>query len=161
MTRLLVFLSVLVGFVIILALSTYKNLPVNNEKFNFKKSSEAYHAHQELVAAITAPKEAEVKEEVAAVATAPKIELNTPELVNGEKVFSKCLACHGAFGEGKPSQKAAHIGGQYDWYIQKQLTDMKAGIVRINEAMVPTLKGLSEKDIKDVAIYVSKLPWKK
>jgi len=162
MTRLLVFLSVLVGFVIILTFSTYKNLPVSNEKFDYQKSAEAFHAHTELIKNITAPKhEAAVTEEEVVVAEAPKVELNTPELVSGEKIYSKCLACHGQSGEGKPSQKAAKIGGQYDWYITKQLTDMKAGVIRVNEAMNPTLKGLSEKDITDVAAYISKLPWKK
>jgi cytochrome c553 len=160
MTRLLVFSSVLVGFVIVLAFATYKNLPISNDKFDFQKASSAYLAHKDLVTKITAPKEEAAVEEVSAVAAAPKVDLNTPELVSGEKVFSKCLACHGAGGEGKPSQKAAHIGGQYDWYIVKQLTDMKNG-TRVNEAMNPTLKGLSEKDITDVAAYITKLPWKK
>lgn len=159
MTRLLVFLSVLVGFVIILTLSTFKNLPVSNEKFSFDKSAAEHFAHVELINKITAPKEEGPAEEAKA-APVFKVDLNTPELVAGEKVFSKCLACHGAEGEGKASQKAAHIGGQYDWYIVKQLTDMKAG-TRVNEAMNPTLKGLSEKDITDVAAYISKLPWKK
>ena len=53
MTRLLVFLSVLVGFVIILTFSTYKNLPVSNEKFDYQKSAEAFHAHTELIKNIT------------------------------------------------------------------------------------------------------------
>jgi cytochrome c553 len=159
MLRLTVFLSMLVGFVLILTLSYFKDLPVTNNKFDFQKSAEEHKAHVELIQKVTAPVEVETaKEEV--VATAPKVDLNTPQLVSGEKIYSKCLACHGQSGEGKVSQKAAHIGGQYDWYIEKQLTDMKSG-VRVNEAMNPILKGLSEQDIKDVAAYVTKLPWKK
>jgi cytochrome c553 len=159
MLRLTVFLSMLVGFVLILTLSYFKDLPVSNSKFDFQKSAEEHKAHVELIQKVTAPVEVEAaKEEV--VATAPKIDLNTPQLVSGEKIYSKCLACHGQSGEGKVSQKAAHIGGQYDWYLEKQLTDMKSG-VRVNEAMNPILKGLSEQDIKDVAAYVTKLPWKK
>jgi cytochrome c553 len=149
----------LVGFILILTLSYFKDLPVTNNKFDFQKSAEEHKAHVELITKVTAPVEVETaKEEVAA--TAPKVDLNTPQLVSGEKIYSKCLACHGQGGEGKVSQKAAHIGGQYDWYIEKQLTDMKSG-VRVNEAMNPTLKGLSVQDIKDVAAYVTKLPWKK
>jgi cytochrome c553 len=160
MSRLIIFLSMLVGFVLILTLSTYKNLPVSNEKFDFQKASAEHSAYIELIKKVTAPKEENTQEEVVTTVAAPKIELNTPELVSGEKVYAKCIACHGNSGEGKPSQKAAHIGGQYDWYIEKQLTDMKHA-VRVNEAMNPTLKGLSEKDIKDVAAYITKLPWKK
>ena len=44
--------------------------------------------------------------------------------------------------------------------IEKQLTDMKSGD-RINVAMAPIVKGLSPQDIKDVAAYVTLLPWNK
>jgi len=162
MTRLTVFLTVLVGFVLVLATFAYRNLPVDNNKFNFEQSKEAYDTHVEAVnKAIEASHEIAKKDDEAAPAEVEiKIDLNTPQLVSGSKVFSKCIACHGKDGAGKASQKAPHIGGQYDWYIEKQLTDMKSG-ARINEAMMPTLKGLSEQDMKDVAAYVTKLPWKK
>lgn len=160
MVRLIVFLSMLVGFVIVLTLSNYKNLPIDSKKFSFEKASAEHAAQVALIKETTAPKEEVVVEEVTKVVSAPVVDLNTPELVSGSKIYSKCLACHGIAGEGKVSQKSAHIGGQYDWYIVKQLTDMKSG-VRVNEAMNPTLKGLSPKDITDVAAYVTKLPWKK
>ena len=160
MTRLIVFLSVLTGFVLILVLYTYKTLPLTNDKFDLKKTETAYKAHVEKVLEVTAPKEIEAAAEVAEVEYAPVVDLNTPQLVAGNKLFNQCIACHGKGGEGKASQKAPHIGGQYDWYIEKQLTDMKAG-ARINVAMVPIVKGLSPNDIKDVAAYVTKLPWNK
>lgn len=162
MTRLTVFLTVLTGFILVLVLFTYRNLPVDNAKFSYEKSKEAYDAHTEAVhKAIEASHEvAKADEEAAPAEVEIKIDLNTPQLVSGNKVFSKCIACHGKDGAGKAAQKAPHIGGQYDWYIEKQLTDMKSG-ARVNEAMMPTLKGLSDQDMKDVAVYVSKLPWKK
>jgi len=160
MTRLTVFLSVLTGIVLVLTLSTFKNVNVSNSKFDFNQAKEAHKAYVEKIekakesAMNPHPEVEEVKE------IEFKVDLNTPELVNGNKVYSKCIACHGKIGEGKSAQKAPHIGGQYDWYIEKQLVDMKSG-ARINDAMVPTLKGLSDQDMKDVAVYVSKLPWKK
>lgn len=162
MTRLTVFLSVLIGFVLTLTFFTYRNLPVNNAKFDFEKSKEEYNTKQEAIHKAIEASHAEPKgeEETAVAEVEIKVDLNTPQLVSGNKVFSKCIACHGKDGAGKPAQKAPHIGGQFDWYLEKQLTDMKSG-ARINEAMVPTLKGLSDQDIKDVAAYVSKLPWKK
>ena len=160
MTRLTVFLSVLTGFILILVLNTYKTLPVSNEKFDLKKTETAYKEHAEKVLEATTPKEVEVAGEVAEVEYAPVVDLNTPQLVAGNKIFGQCIACHGKGGEGKASQKAPHIGGQYDWYIEKQLTDMKAG-ARINVAMNPILKGLSPEDMKAVAAYVTKLPWNK
>lgn len=162
MTRLIVFLSVLTGFILVLVLYTYKTFPISNEKFDLKKTETAYKAHVEKVLEVTAPKEVEAvsEGEGAEVEYAPVVDLNTPQLVSGNKIFGQCIACHGKGGEGKASQKAPHIGGQYDWYIEKQLNDMKSG-VRINAAMMPFLKGLSPQDIKDVAAYVTKLPWSK
>jgi cytochrome c553 len=160
MTRLTVFLSVLTGFVLILVLNTFKTLPVSNEKFDLVKTEKAYKEHAEKVLEVTAPKEVEAVAEVAEVEYAPVVDLNTPQLVAGHKIYSQCIACHGKGGEGKASQKAPHIGGQYDWYIEKQLTDMKSG-ARINAAMMPILKGLSPQDMKDAAAYVSLLPWNK
>lgn len=160
MTRLIIFLSVLTGFILALVLYTYKSFPVSNEKFNLKKTEAAYMAHTNLVNEVTAPKEIESVSEAEQVEYAPVVDLSTPQLVAGNKVFNQCIACHGKGGEGKASQKAPHIGGQYDWYIEKQLTDMKSG-ARINVAMNPILKGLSSQDMKDVAAYVTLLPWNK
>ena len=39
MTRLLVFLAVLAGFILALVLFSYKSLPVSNEKFNIKRAT--------------------------------------------------------------------------------------------------------------------------
>ncbi len=160
MTRLTVFLSVLTGLILILVLYTFKGFPVSNEKFDLNKTEAAYVAHQELIKEVTAPKEVEAVGEVAEVEYAPVVDLSTPQLVAGNKIFSQCIACHGKGGEGKTSQKAPHIGGQYDWYIEKQLTEMKSG-ARVNAAMMPILKGLSPQDMKDVAAYVTLLPWNK
>jgi cytochrome c553 len=160
MTRLTVFLSVLAGFVLLLVLNTYKTLPIVNSKFDLNKTEAEYVAHANFVKEVTAPKENEGVAEVEAVEYAPVVDLNTPQLVAGNKTFNQCIACHGKGGEGKASQKAPHIGGQYDWYVEKQLTDMKSGD-RINAAMVPIVKGLTADDIKNVAAYVSLLPWNK
>jgi cytochrome c553 len=161
MTRLMVFLGVLAGFIFALVLFSYNNLPVNNSKFDIKKVEEAHHANAELIHELTAPKEhVAVDEEAVVKEYAPVVDLNTPQLVAGHKLFNQCISCHGKGGEGKSSQKAPFIGGQFDWYIEKQLTDMKSG-TRINPPMATIVKGLSPQDIKDVAAYVSHLPWKK
>jgi cytochrome c553 len=160
MTRLIVFLSVLVGFVLALVLYSYNSLPVQNEKFNLSQTAEQFHKKEVLVQTLLAPKEKEEVVEVEVKEYAPVVDLNTPQLVAGHKLFTQCISCHGKGGEGKASQKAPFIGGQYDWYIEKQLTEMKAG-VRSNPVMNPILKGLSPQDMKDLAAYVSKLPWKK
>lgn len=160
MTRLMVFLGVLLGFVLALALFSYNNLPVDTAKFDIKKVEEAHHANVELIHELTAPKETSAETEVVVAEYAPVVDLSTPQLVAGNKLYNQCISCHGKGGEGKASQKAPFIGGQFDWYIEKQLVDMKSG-ERSNPAMATILKGLSPQDIKDVAAYVSMLPWKK
>lgn len=160
MTRLMVFLGVLAGFILILVLFTFKSLPVGNEKFDIKKVETEYKEKQNLIAEVTAPKEKASGEEAVEIEYAPVVDLSTPQLQAGAKIFNQCIACHGKGGEGKASQKAPHIGGQYDWYIEKQLVDMKSG-ARINVAMNPIVKGLSPEDMKNVAAYVAALPWDK
>ncbi len=160
MTRLIVFISVLACFVLALVLFSYKSLPVSNAKFDLHKTETAYEQREHLIHELTAPKEKVAEVEVEVKEYAPVVELSTPELVKGHKLFNQCISCHGKGGEGKASQKAPFIGGQFDWYIEKQLTEMKAGI-RVNAVMNPILKGLSPQDMKDLAAYVSRLPWKK
>jgi cytochrome c553 len=58
---------------------------------------------------------------------------------------------------GIPAQKAPRIAGQHDWYIAKQLQDIKAGVTRKNPVMIPFVSKLSEQDMKDLAAYISKL----
>ncbi|GEM_PF-378356 len=160
MTRLMVFLGVMTGLVFILILFTFKTTPVNNEKFDLKKVETEYNEKQKVIAEVTAPKENTGAEEVAEIEYAPVVDLSTPQLQAGAKIYGQCIACHGKGGEGKASQKAPHIGGQYDWYVEKQLVDMKSG-ARINVAMNPIVKGLSPDDMKNVAAYVAALPWDK
>lgn len=160
MTRLMVFLGVLTGFILILVLFTFKSAPVSNEKFDLHKVETEYKNKQAEIAAATAPKEHTATAEVEFVEYAPVVDLSTPALQAGSKIYSQCIACHGKGGEGKASQKAPLIGGQYAWYIEKQLVDMKSGD-RINVAMAPIVKGLSPEDMKNVAAYVEALPWDK
>lgn len=160
MTRLIVFLSVMTALVLALVLFSYKSLPVVNDKFNLQATAESYEKKTHLVETLLAPKEKVVEVEVEVKEYAPVVDLNTPQLVAGHKLYTQCISCHGKGGEGKTSQKAPFIGGQFDWYLEKQLTDMKSG-VRVNLVMNPILKGLNAQDIKDLSAYVSKLPWKK
>lgn len=160
MTRLIVFLSVLATFVLALVMFSYKSLPVSNEKFDIKATEEKHREHSQLVETLLAPKEKVAEVEVVVKEYAPVVDLNTPQLVSGHKLYNQCISCHGKGGEGKTSQKAPFIGGQFDWYIEKQLVEMKSG-VRNNVSMAVIVKGLSPQDMKDLAAYVSLLPWKK
>lgn len=79
------------------------------------------------------------------------------DAAKGAELYKQCIACHGPKGDGIAAQKAPRIAGQYDWYILKQLQDIKAGVTRKNPVMVPFLSKLGEQDMKDLAAYISKL----
>jgi len=75
----------------------------------------------------------------------------------GKKLYKKCMVCHGRKGEGKRSQKAPRLQGQFDWYIVTQLKNMKAKKLRVNRKMDPYIKKLSDQDILDLAAFIKTL----
>lgn len=83
--------------------------------------------------------------------------VNAQDIGKGKTLYAQCILCHGEKGEGNPSQKAPKLSGQYDWYVLKQLKDIKAGSVRSNPVMVPFLNKLNEQDMKDLAAYIATL----
>jgi cytochrome c553 len=168
MTRLIVFVSFLISLIGVLFLAKFQTEPVSNDKFSLeqleksvelaKKESEKHHEQQMLEEAGLVTKEEAAPEVVAKV----EIPLDTPELQRGYDVFhksGKCTTCHGNNGEGRKSQKAPMVAGQYDWYLLTQLQNMKNKI-RVNKVMEPYLAPLSDQDLQDVSHYLSKLPSK-
>ncbi len=79
------------------------------------------------------------------------------DAAKGAELYKQCITCHGDKGDGNPAMKAPRLSGQHDWYVLKQLQDMKAGKIRKNDVMNPFLAKLSEQDMKDLAAYISKL----
>ena len=161
MNRFLAFIGFVIVLIVVTSLSKYRDLDVKNERFDFDKAKKNYQAKmmekEELAkerAKLLAPK----VEVVAVTDNKPLVELTTPQLVSGSKLYAKCIVCHGKQGQGKKSQNAPHIGGQYDWYIESSIVDMQKG-VRENKVMQPYIRKLSAQDVKDLAAYISKLPW--
>jgi cytochrome c553 len=75
------------------------------------------------------------------------------DAAKGKALFATCIQCHGEKGDGNPEKKAPRISGQHDWYVIKQVTEIKNG-VRKNPDMQPFVAKLSEQDIKDLAAYI-------
>ena len=82
----------------------------------------------------------------------------------GKVLFEVCAVCHGDNGEGNSALHAPVIGGQEDWYVERQLKNFKAGF-RAGDprdiygaqmrAMAMTLA--DDQEIADVAAYVTSL----
>lgn len=163
MGKLVTFLITLLGLVVVASLVKYRELPTTSERFSFEAASEAHANKLKELADLAAKREEHlhpkvVEEEV--VDQGPVVVLDTPQLERGSDLYQKCVVCHGKLGEGKKAQNAPRIGGQLDWYIEQQLVNMKTG-ARVNAVMNPYLKPLEGQDFKDLAAYISKLPWDK
>lgn len=82
------------------------------------------------------------------------------DAANGKKLYTKCISCHGMNGLGKKSQGAPMIAAQQDWYIVKQIKDIRDQR-RTNgnsKRMYPFVKNLTDSEVQDLAAYISKLP---
>ncbi|MCF1426677.1 MAG: cytochrome c [Shewanella sp.] len=77
----------------------------------------------------------------------------------GQKLAqNRCIACHGE-GMLKVMKLYPSLNGQKAAYLVKQLVEFKAG-KRVNSIMHAQAMGLTEADIKDVALYYSQQPLK-
>ena len=79
--------------------------------------------------------------------------VSAQDAATGKVLYGTCIQCHGVAGEGNPAKVAPKISGQHDWYVIKQVTDIKSG-VRKNPEMYPFVSKLTEQDIKDLAAYI-------
>ena len=71
---------------------------------------------------------------------------------NGKTLYASCIECHGDKGDGNAAKQAPRLSGQFDWYILKQLTELKSGVRKIDNS--GRYKALSEADMKDLAAYI-------
>jgi len=156
MTRLIYFLTFLIGLTVVMNLSKFEGEMPKNERFNFSKKAEKNMAKKMEIESLLHPVVEKKVEKVEAPVVL--VELSTPQLQSGSALYKKCMVCHGNRGQGKAGQKAPSIGGQHDWYLETQIANMRDG-KRINKAMNPYVKKLSDQDIKDLAHYISKLPY--
>lgn len=157
MARLIYFLIFVVGLVFVMNISKYDGGEVTKEKFDFKKVAQENMAKKKEIEDLLAPPKKE-KEEVKVVKAGPLVELSTPQLQAGHDLYKKCIVCHGKRGEGKSGQKAPAIGGQFEWYLNTQITNMQKG-VRVNKVMMPYISRLSVEDVANLSAYISKLPY--
>lgn len=157
MTRVVVFLAFVVGLVAIMNLRQFETAKVDNAKFDFEKTKTANLKKQKEIADLMAPKVEETEDAKASEETGPLVVLSTEQLVRGEALYKKCIVCHGKRGNGKKSQKAPAIGGQHDWYTEQQINNMISG-ARVNKVMNPYIRKLTPQDVKDLSVYISKLP---
>ena len=82
-----------------------------------------------------------------------------------QALYAVCAACHGAQGEGNPALNAPKLGGQGDWYLQRQLQHFKNGVRGAHEQdtfgkmMAPMAATLADDAaIDNVVAYIETLP---
>ncbi|OGP07409.1 MAG: hypothetical protein A2048_05830 [Deltaproteobacteria bacterium GWA2_45_12] len=111
-------------------------------------------------------KQIEIKKEEEKLAATPVVIV--PDLKKGESLFNSCKICHGNSGEGSQLSQAPQIAGQDVDYLMDQLKKFQSGIRGAHPEDVNGLKMRpmsrllqSEKDVIDVAHFVSQLSPKK
>lgn len=89
----------------------------------------------------------------------------TPTFASANPLYTTCVACHGAKGEGNQALNAPAIASQEAWYVARQLQNFKAGIRGTHAKdmygmqMRPMAMTLPDEDaIKKVAEHVASLP---
>lgn len=68
-----------------------------------------------------------------------------------------CITCHLENGEGMQEYGFPQLSGLHNNYLIKQLKDYQS-LLRKHDVMNPIAKGLTEKEIRDVAAYFANLP---
>jgi cytochrome c553 len=126
--------------------------------FDLDQYSKKYHAEIALQKELAAPKIAEIVEEAEEVSKEPELVLTTESQIRGQKLFKKCITCHGPHGQGKKSQKAPKLAGQFSWYIADKIKQMQDGVWE-NKVMYPYIKNLSAQDRKDLGDFLSAYKW--
>jgi cytochrome c553 len=85
--------------------------------------------------------------------------VGTPDFEKGKKLYTEnCIECHGKGGEGDPSKLHPKILGQHYNYLLRQLQWMQLGKRRsVKHDMLKNINGFSEKEIAQVANFISRL----
>lgn len=82
---------------------------------------------------------------------------------NGAIVYFRCIACHGAKGEGNPLLKSPPLTIQEDWYLLDQLRKFAKGNRGSHpedltgQQMAAALIGIDDQTLKDLVVYIQTL----
>jgi cytochrome c553 len=80
----------------------------------------------------------------------------SPEAIGrGATLAQQCAICHGPTGISRAD--SPNLSGQYAAAIYKQLVDFKTG-ARANAVMTPFAQPLSDREMRDIAVYYAYLP---
>ncbi|WP_018860921.1 MULTISPECIES: c-type cytochrome [unclassified Thioalkalivibrio] len=83
------------------------------------------------------------------------IALDDGDVSRGESLYSTCIACHGAQGQGSPA--FPKIAGQTAEYIADKLVRYRAGetVGDRTALMAPNASRLSDEDIADLSVFIA------
>lgn len=89
--------------------------------------------------------------------------LTAGNAATGQTLYTLCVPCHGAKGEGNEAVKAPPLAGQDDWYVAAQLRKFRAGIrgTAPGDPVGPIMQAMSltiaPENIDHLAAYVHTL----
>ena len=106
-----------------------------------------------------------VVEEAAEVVVADTVDAAITDSSKGKALYTPCIACHGANGEGNMELNAPGIAGQSESYLRRQLWEFKNGQRGSDEGDIPGAQMrpmaatlVDSQAIADVSAYIASLP---
>ncbi len=81
--------------------------------------------------------------------------IHAADIAAGKAKAVTCAACHGKNGI-SPNPEWPNLAGQQEVYLKNQIKAFRDG-KRKNALMAPMVKGLSDKDIENLAAYFASL----
>ncbi len=152
MTRIILFTLFLCLCTFFLNLSDYKKVHDDKVVLNRSHLLKTIDDHKKEAAAKLAgnTKTEEKKEE--------GLDMNDPVIAASHALYTEgknCMGCHGPQGEGNESEKSPLIAGQHSWYIVDHINQLASG--SRPSTVADAHKGLEDKEIKDLAKYISLL----
>ena len=86
------------------------------------------------------------------------------DVAKGEAIYTTCLSCHGAEGQGIWSQNAPRLNGINDWYLARQLENYRQGIrgshlqdLYGKQMSLMSIMLRDEEAVRDVVAYINTL----
>ncbi len=156
MTRIILFTLFLCLCAFFINLSSYKKVHDDKVVLNRTHLLKTFDDHKKEAAALLAAAEnkgnetEEEKEE--------GLDMNDPAIAASHALYTEgknCMGCHGAQGEGNEAERSPVIAGQHSWYIIDHINQLADGTRPSTVAQAH--KGLEDKEIKDLAKYISLL----
>jgi cytochrome c oxidase subunit 2 len=93
----------------------------------------------------------------------PALASATGDAESGKALYTPCVACHGADGEGNAELLAPGLAGQSESYLMRQINNFQTGVrgahkeAKLGQQMKAMSLLVSDEEINDIVAYLNDL----